>query len=155
MEFPTSSVFNCSQIRKVVQLDFDGRLEQAESARGGKKRKKGDPPLTSFETDYFRRMKKCQEQIKTRKMTPTNMLYAMINSGGKNQNGFNTEQYRIAQFLCIKAHELTRLGSEMQVACPQDAMTTYILLCVLMEYVKCQPTDAAGWFEPTVSLNFF
>ena len=87
----------------------------------------------------------------TKEMSPSRFLYNLSDSGGVRENGFAHAGYRWTRFLAAQCSELNQYGQEQRLVSPYAEHKSFVMLAVLVEYMKNQNTDNPYWAELIVS----
>ena len=131
--------------------NFD--FETPENIRGKAQKKTFKEPVKTPVDDlgYVRntkaRQQKCKTNLLTREMSPSRFLYNLGDSGGLRDGGFAHAGYRWTRFLAAQCAELNQYGQEQMLVSPYAEHKSYVMLNVLVEYMKNQCTSNPYWAE--------
>ena len=145
-----SNVFQVKNYNDMRNFDF---TETPENVRGKAAKKSFKEPVRvpADELSYIRntkaRQQKCRTNLLTKEMSPSRFLYNLGDSGGTRDGGFAHAGYRWTRFLATQSAELNQYGQEQLLASPYADHKAFVMLAVLVEYMKNQCTNNPYWAE--------
>ena len=148
-----SNIFNVKPRFDTGNFEFQ---EPPEMSRGKlKKPAQESGPAISDDVNYVEnvktRQRKCRNALMSKEMAPTRFLYCMGDSGPLKDGGFSATVYSYTKYLAVKAAELNTYGTENRLCSPYADTKSYLMLSVLTEIMKNQPTSNKWWGEIIVS----